>query len=157
MMLTAVIAVVVAWSCRSLAAPQCTHGWILYQSSCYGFGDEDVTWEGAQEFCQLFDSSLAEVETSEENEFLKGIARNRNYASMWLGGTDVFSEGFWIWAGSKQPLGFVDWHTGEPSNSRPGEDCLMLYKSVNYQWNDGPCNTATKFVCETSVEEEIVG
>ncbi|XP_025097818.1 perlucin-like protein isoform X3 [Pomacea canaliculata] len=157
MMLTAVIAVVVAWSCRSLAATQCPHGWIAYQSSCYGFGSDNVTWAEAQMFCMLFGSNLAEIETPEENEFLKSIARNRNYASLWVGGTDEFSEGFWTWSGSQEPIEFRDWHVGEPSSSHGGENCLVLLRIENYQWNDELCKVATKFVCELSADEEIIG
>ncbi|XP_025097819.1 perlucin-like protein [Pomacea canaliculata] len=157
MMLTAVIALAVAWSCHSLAAPQCPHGWFLHQSSCYGFGSENVTWQDAQDFCMLFGSNLAEIETHEENEFLKNIARTRNYASMWVGGTDEFSEGFWIWTRSQEPIEFSDWHVGEPSLSFYGENCLMLYRPLNYQWNDEKCNVATRFVCEKSADEEIIG
>ncbi|KAK7475287.1 hypothetical protein BaRGS_00033434 [Batillaria attramentaria] len=134
----------------SVVDAQCMDGWVRYENSCYGIGDETVTWGGAQEMCQLFDSSLAEVESSDENGFLKEIARNHSYAAVWLGGTDVFSEGRWIWVGSRKLIesGFSDWYPGEP-NAQNGEDCLQLYRNEHYQWNDNACESTAVFFCET--------
>nr|KAG5703315.1 hypothetical protein BaRGS_025557 [Batillaria attramentaria] len=133
-----------------LSDGQCFAGWVQFESSCYGFGEDDVTWAGAESLCRIFDSVLAEVETAAENEFLKTMARNRSYSTLWIGGTDVFSEGYWIWAGSKQPLTFTDWAPGEPNHAGgdTNEDCLQLYAHKGLMWNDEDCRQTTRFVCE---------
>ena len=71
--------------------------------------------------------------------------------ALWLGGTDVFSEGYWVWSGSKVPIqGFTDWFPGEPNHAggATAEDCLQLFVVENMQWNDEDCRLNTRFVCE---------
>ena len=72
--------------------------------------------------------------------------------SLWIGGTDVFSEGYWLWSGSKVPVseGFTDWGPGEPNHAggATNEDCMQLYAHKSYTWNDEDCRLNSRFVCE---------
>ena len=43
----------------------------------------------------------------------------------WTGGTDVITEGEWVWPMTGTPLTlFDDWKEGEPNGHNGGEDCL---------------------------------
>merc|ERR1711879_548322 len=144
------------------ADAQCYPGWIKHGSSCYGIGEENVSWGGAASLCRVFDSNLAEIESSEENDFLKNLALNRSYRALWIGGTDIFSEGQWIWSGSKMPIQeFTDWFPGEPNmaDGPSAEDCLQFFAAERMQWNDETCSMTFPFVCEIRLEgeEEVVG
>ena len=72
--------------------------------------------------------------------------------SLWIGGTDVFSEGYWVWSGSKIPVseGFTNWGPGEPNHAggETNEDCMQLYAHKSYTWNDEDCRLNARFVCE---------
>ncbi|KAK7482928.1 hypothetical protein BaRGS_00025828, partial [Batillaria attramentaria] len=98
--------------------------------------------------CALFGATLAEIEDSAENEFLRGIGKARNYFCPWLGATDTFSEGHWVWASSQTPLGegFTDWGATQPNNHGGREDCLCLYPQ--HGWNDAKCEMHLRYFCE---------
>jgi hypothetical protein len=64
-----------------------------------------------------------------------------------LDGTDEFTDGRWEWASTAQPFDFTNWNPGEP-NGGTTEDCLMTAYSINGKWNDLPCTTAVRFICE---------
>ncbi|KAK7473843.1 hypothetical protein BaRGS_00034894 [Batillaria attramentaria] len=104
------------------------------------------------EVCETFGATLAEVEDSAENEFLKEVARSGGYQGLWLGGTDMFNEGHFVWAGSRRLIrngaGFTDWKLGEPNDHERNEDCLHLYRPYGYRWNDAPCTWHQNFACE---------
>lgn len=54
--------------CKSLPAPSqhgkrpCPPGWIGYQGKCFFFSDEERNWTAAQDFCSLYNASLAIIE-----------------------------------------------------------------------------------------------
>ena len=63
----------------------------------------------------------------------------------------MFSEGYWVWSGSKAPVqGFTDWYPGEPNHAAgaDSEDCMQLSGHENMQWNDVSCRLNAHFVCE---------
>ncbi|CAG5124221.1 unnamed protein product [Candidula unifasciata] len=143
-------------SCRS---PQnCLPGWHFHGGSCYGFGESQVSWGDAQELCYAFKGKLAEIETVEENMFLKNMAKTRQARLTWLGATDIFDEGTWEWASTgKEIFTFEDWAPQQPDEANGGEDCLDFFKDANYQWNDSPCDQAANFLCEAPPQDPIVG
>ncbi|CAG5124224.1 unnamed protein product [Candidula unifasciata] len=124
----------------------CREGWHYFGGSCYGFGESPAAWGAAQAICKVYNGKLAEIETSEENEFLKNLAKGKQADRTLLGGTDIFSEGSWEWSSNGNSLyPLVDWAPGEPND----ENCLNFFKDTNYQWNDSPCDQASYFLCET--------
>ncbi|BFZ25379.1 hypothetical protein BsWGS_28418 [Bradybaena similaris] len=136
----------------------CREGWHFHGGSCYSFGDSLVTWGDAQTICATSNGHLAEIETSEENEFLKNISRTEKVLNTFLGGTDVFDEGVWVWASSGNNIyPFVDWAPGEP-NELQGEDCLVFYGVEDYRWDDFYCNMPANFICEVKATDlPVVG
>ncbi|KAK7473841.1 hypothetical protein BaRGS_00034892, partial [Batillaria attramentaria] len=70
---------------------------------------------------------------------------------MWIGGTDLFSEGHWEWAGNRASLirdGLItDWQSGQPGGNT-GENCMVVSRGYRYKWADFNCNRALPFVCE---------
>nr|KAG5703780.1 hypothetical protein BaRGS_009578 [Batillaria attramentaria] len=126
-----------------------TAGWDGFQSSCYKLVENAMTWAAAKDHCKSLDGKLAEIESLEENEFVKQLARQGE--SAWLGGHDPESDGSWVWdvSGNSIPLQSGDWGEGEPSGNGI---CLQLRKAQNYTWDDVDCDYKLQFVCEISVE-----
>ncbi|KAK7476648.1 hypothetical protein BaRGS_00032123 [Batillaria attramentaria] len=124
---------------------ECPTGWESFGTSCYWLSEEGKTWDEAKTSCEELGATLAEIENSSENDFLKGLGRNR---PIWLGGTDRVVEGQWMWAGSNTPFSFTDWNPGEPNNAR-SEQCLNLWRWQGvYGWNDFKCAFSIIFLCE---------
>ncbi|BFZ25387.1 hypothetical protein BsWGS_28427 [Bradybaena similaris] len=55
----------------------CYQGWHYYQKHSYGLGGDQVTWADAEDVCKEFDSGLAEIETDEENQFIKNLVMSQ--------------------------------------------------------------------------------
>ncbi|CAG5124222.1 unnamed protein product [Candidula unifasciata] len=152
--LTGVVATTVCVQC--LYVQDCRKGWQYFGESCYGFGASRTVWGAAQAICKVYNGKLAEIETFEENEFLKNLAKSKQADRVFLGGTDIFGEGNWEWSSSgKHIFPFVDWVPGEPNDSS-GQDCLILDRQNEYSWDDYSCNMAVYFICEAK-STEIVG
>ncbi|KAK3696106.1 hypothetical protein RRG08_061881 [Elysia crispata] len=145
----------------------CRYGWTYFQGSCYGFGHERMTWPEAEQMCVLYEGTLAEIESKAENDFVKNYLRNNtiliNIYGAWIGGTDIFTEGTWEWAGTKDLIKeFTDWGPNEPNSiGNDGlEDCLAMWKYYDWKWNDEDCHTKQMhFVCETGSNspDNIIG
>uniref|UniRef100_A0A8W8JF97 C-type lectin domain-containing protein n=1 Tax=Magallana gigas TaxID=29159 RepID=A0A8W8JF97_MAGGI len=67
---------------------------------------------------RLGGSSLVEIESAEENNFLKSHIRNTLHreiddrqikSSFWIGGTDFIVEGQWVWISTQKNLTYSDW------------------------------------------------
>ncbi|KAK7492735.1 hypothetical protein BaRGS_00016040, partial [Batillaria attramentaria] len=107
-----------------------------------------ATLQEEQDRCKSLGGKLAEIESSEENTFVKGLAQQAG-RSTWLGGSDMKSEGTWKWESSGNNIQFTDWESRQPDNyGKAGQDCLLLWSSRSYRWDDEWCNRSTYFVCE---------
>ncbi|XP_078338873.1 uncharacterized protein LOC111133342 isoform X2 [Crassostrea virginica] len=90
--------------------------------------------------------SMLERLQTEINELKQNVSASM--ARYWTGGTDQDTEGQWVWASSGNVFRFSDWYSGEPNNAGE-EDCMELRVSMQEKaWNDIPCQTEFKFICE---------
>ncbi|XP_056015831.1 perlucin-like [Ostrea edulis] len=134
----------------------CPDSWYLHGRSCYGFvKDIKTDWIEAGAFCERFSSFLVEVDTKDENDFLRNHI-GTNHDTYWLGATDAFSDGNWIWVGNQRPLTFLGWSPGEPANGA-GAACLTLAGNLNHHWNDDYCDRKYGFICEKEIELAMGG
>ena len=65
----------------------------------------------------------------------------------WLGGSDIVSDGTWVWEDGEDWGGFMSWLFGEPNNLGDNEDCLVMGYSTG-NWNDLTCTAARAHVCK---------
>ncbi|KAJ8317752.1 hypothetical protein KUTeg_005656 [Tegillarca granosa] len=66
--------------------------------------------------------------------------------NIWIDGNDAAREGTWLyWTG--EPLGFSDWYPGQPNHR--DADCLEMYRSFDYRWDDYACSGRRFFICES--------
>ncbi|CAG5127967.1 unnamed protein product [Candidula unifasciata] len=149
----ATILLVVAVNCDV-----CYRGWEYNEGSCYGFSDTQVSWAEAARVCQIFNGNLAEIDSEEENDFVKEFLQSRGGPEkVWIGATDIFNEGTFEWlSNGGRPLNFTDWQRGQPTDGGShGQDCLDLIEKNNYTWADDSCTSQYNFICEIPpIEEE---
>ncbi|KAL4238854.1 hypothetical protein ACF0H5_003561 [Mactra antiquata] len=129
------------WS--SVAATNCPDLWIPYQGSCYRFGHKHLSFFEAQHYCEQHNGHLVHIESTSEIGFLKEFMDHDKDTNWWIGLTDDDIEGQWVWYGTSVMPEVTDWHTGEPNNSGPGEDCAQYYiynGGASWSWNDAACN-----------------
>ncbi|RUS74423.1 hypothetical protein EGW08_017817 [Elysia chlorotica] len=116
---------------------ECRIGWKLYQGYCYGLARERLSWSEAQNVCSAYGGSLAEVHSKLESDFIKSLFVNASISNevdgVWIGGSDIFSEGSWEWVGSKISITeYTDWGPNEPNSivANGREDCLSMWKDM---------------------------
>ena len=86
-----------------------------------------------------------EPRNQEQFEISKRFAReNENVHFIWLGGSDVLSEGSWLWDSDQSPINMTQfWADNQPSSS--AENCIMMAYGG---FHDLPCWQLRPFVCQ---------
>merc|ERR1712002_463052 len=118
----------------------CRSGWYYHEGSCYGVGGQQVQWSEAQEFCEMYNGNLAEITSKSENDFIITLTKKvPDHDHVWIGGTDIFSEGNWEWIGTKNSIDeYNNWAPGQPDHqgNSEGEDCLVFRGDSQGVWHD---------------------
>ena len=70
-------------------------------------------------------------------------------ADVWLGATDQVTEDVWLWVTGASIDPYVNWRSGEPSNSGGIEHCMVLEDdTLDATWDDRPCDEDYPLLCE---------
>ncbi|XP_037702494.1 C-type lectin domain family 4 member E isoform X2 [Choloepus didactylus] len=127
----------------------CPLKWEHFQSSCYFFSTDTLTWTSSVKNCSGMGGHLVVINTEEEQKFLfRKKPREREF---YIGLTDQVKEGQWQWVDGtpfKESLSF--WDAGEPNNLATVEDCATIRDSSNpkQNWNDVTCLFYLFRICE---------
>ena len=113
------------------------------------FGKYDINWNGynwtsAHLFCQLSGGHLATFETQEEFNAINFTHYTTN--AFWIGLSDIFTEGQYIWNYTGQAPSYSAWDNYKPTLST-GYDCVTVYGRTN-KWGNWPCSYSIDSVCE---------
>ncbi|XP_033759003.1 perlucin-like protein [Pecten maximus] len=132
----------------------CPQGWVQGPRSCYFFSQFGGTWADANSVCQGFHGKLAEPVEEDSYQFLSSVSKNETsyHRPFFLGGSDMFVEGIWMWSTTKSLISKIHWVPGGPHDSVNDEDCLTL---IEGSLNDVTCTSNNWFICELESEEEI--
>ncbi len=117
-----------------------------YGDHVYMFCDDALTWTAGRAVCQSYGYDLTTVNDSSENTWLVDIAYFFYVGKWWTGYTDAATEGTWLWANGESAT-YTNWHSGEPNNVG-NEDCMQLGRFGSYTWNDEPCTSPFRYICE---------
>lgn len=66
-------------------------------------------------------------------------------------------DGNWVWFPRRENVTFTDWESGQPDSNTNGdgaEDCVHLWNTEGYRWNDSKCNFRFYTVCEENNRDE---
>lgn len=99
----------------------------------YVYYADKTTWYAANAFCEAQGGHLITITSQEENDLLTFLCGEDD---IWLGATDVKTEGQWEWI-TGEPFEYANWNSGEPNNAAVNieysEHYLMTYE---IGWND---------------------
>jgi len=118
---------------------------------CYQLLDQPagLTYAQARKACADQGSNVVAVSSAQENAVVMSLLGQpvgdltHTSAAVWIGlrraaaGSPAF-----VW-NSGQPLTYVNWAPGEPSNHNSNEDCAVIWRpslAGAGQWNDTPCD-----------------
>lgn len=98
------------------------------------------TYVDAKAACAAMSAHLAYIKDAALDSVAETFVGSAN---TFIGLTDLAVEGSFVWDDGT-PLGFANWHTGEPNNGGSGgyqEDCVIIAGArVGAQWDDRPCD-----------------
>ncbi|XP_039645018.1 C-type lectin domain family 4 member E-like [Perca fluviatilis] len=144
---------------------KCPDSWHQFETKCYYFSSQQLTWSSSRAWCQTRGGDLLVVNSQPEQRFVFESSRAVEASSsrLWIGLTDAEEEGEWSWVDgsplnsdlqfwlSRAGLGMEpdDWKVDDPL----GEDCAHIDTSENAlkSWMDGSCKTAYRWICEKNV------
>ncbi|CAC5411766.1 MRC [Mytilus coruscus] len=132
--------------------PSCTECF-SYASSTYKVIEDTLNWEMARDNCYDLGGKLVEMETQDENDFIKSTltVRNANITGnkiYYLGGFKFKPDEDIRWVSTpSQEMAFVDMAPGEPNNPN-SELCLGAINYYDFQWIDLPCAWLNPYICE---------
>nr|XP_022294432.1 perlucin-like [Crassostrea virginica] len=140
------------------AGVSCPPNWSHHAQSCYLFVTGlKAEWIKAVSFCRELNAQIVAIETENENKFLRNyLSHNHTHETFWIGGTDAFSEGHWVWVTTLEPFEYVDWAPQEPNQGAQCQ-CMTLAPREAFHWNDDICHNQYDFICEKEAELSMTG
>ena len=72
---------------------------------------------------------------------------------MWLGISDIATEGRWVSAQVGTAVTYTPWSKGEPSGGK-SENCGMLQERTGL-WNDISCYKNLNYICEREGNSQV--
>ncbi|XP_027626910.1 C-type lectin domain family 4 member E isoform X2 [Tupaia chinensis] len=127
----------------------CPLNWEHFQSSCYFFSTNTMSWTASVKNCSFMGAHLVVINTEEEQVFL--FHKKPKRREFFIGLTDQVVEGQWQWVdGTPFTESLSFWDVGEPNNLVTVEDCVSIRDSSNSRqnWNDLPCFYNMFRICE---------
>ena len=116
-------------------------------SGCYLFHGFKSSWYDSKRECRQSGGHLVEIGSPEEQEALIWELRRQGLVGydapvygFWIGLTDIFHDGTWVWDHQGQPLNFSAWASTEPNNERGVQHCVaMNIRREGGEWDDVGC------------------
>ncbi|KAM9684015.1 natural killer cells antigen CD94 isoform 1-T1 [Dama dama] len=115
----------------------CQEKWIGYQSNCYFISNELKTWKDSRDFCVSHNSSLLQIQTRNELDFMKFST-----SYYWIGLSYSEEHHAWLWEDNStlsQDLVHL-FHTVNPKN------CIMYSPSGSAL--DEDCESTYSYICK---------
>ena len=128
------------------AMASCSPPWKSLDTGCYLFQEWNSTWYNARRECKQVDSQ--EQQDAIMNEIDARGWDGQTHFGFWIGLTDIFHDGTWVWDNLGKPLNFSNWASGEPNNYDGVQHCVAtkVWGSEDDfvgdgKWDDISCKT----------------
>ncbi|KAI6647380.1 Low affinity immunoglobulin epsilon Fc receptor-like [Oopsacas minuta] len=106
-----------------------------------------INWMGSSQQCQNIGYDLATVSSAEEKALIVSIRTNPS--NSWIGLYSPSSDNTFVWIDGSDST-YRDWNPGEPSG---GTDCVEMYGTGDYFWNDLGCSqNLNSYICSSNVD-----
>ncbi|XP_072020400.1 macrophage mannose receptor 1-like [Amphiura filiformis] len=126
----------------------CPAGWTAYQSSCYWFNTNALTWSDAKQDCQSQGAHLVVINDRYENGYVSAqLGLQTLKFSFWTGLNDIAKPGTYEWVDGS-PITFTNWAVGQPSDAFG--NCVIADAGVSSSgyWFNFNCDDTHAYVCE---------
>eukprot|EP00058_Branchiostoma_floridae_P007819 XP_002593307.1 hypothetical protein BRAFLDRAFT_83855 [Branchiostoma floridae] len=147
------------------ARVRCETGWHKYDSHCYVFMEQEVSWTDGHNICMQNGAHLVSIRNFMENMFIRSLIPSGITKIVWIGLENVHKNKDWWTDGSR--LSYTNWAPDEPNNDHvaswfEGENCGSMFSRTGKtflfglfgpvkergQWNDADCDHLYPFICK---------
>jgi hypothetical protein len=143
--------------CSATAAQTTTLQWVHNPANGHFYAaSPPLSWTDAELLAQTYGGHLATVRNATENAWLASTF-STGLECLWIGLNDAQTEGVFVWS-SGEPVQYLNWAPGEPTNGLGIEDWCHLalpWAGTQYAalWNDSPnAPTAYGYTCRGILE-----
>merc|ERR1719356_1543616 len=135
------------------AMASCSPPWKSLDTGCYLFQEWNSTWYNARRECKQSGGYLVEIDSRDEQDAIMAEIEDRgwdghSHYGFWIGLTDIFHDGTWVWDNLGKPLDYSNWASGEPNNYNGAQHCVAMkvWGAVDdgendFRWDDISCDT----------------
>ncbi|KAK3891310.1 hypothetical protein Pcinc_004825 [Petrolisthes cinctipes] len=119
--------------------------------------EQKLSWTDSRRWCQVRGGDLAQP-TGDLISFMQQVHQlflpyvgSARHEGVWMGASDIASEGQWFWLSGTQLPNNFPWDGIEPNSSGGNEDCLEIIcrrDGITFSYNDQRCMRLRYFVCE---------
>eukprot|EP01083_Nonionella_stella_P312736 1119673_1 len=119
------------------------------------------TWFGAKLYCEQLNSSLASVQSSEENTELTDLCLSASSLYCFIGLNDLSVEGQYEWVDATI-YSYSNWNPGQPEDGGAtgvSQDCTVLATGDKTGWHDTWCDKEYNyaFICNAPNNQPVHG
>ena len=126
------------------AMTDCNPPWVSLETGCYLFRQSNSTWYESRGECQQSGGYLIEIDSHDEHQAIVDEIHRRGWGmdlGFWIGLTDIFHDGTWVWDHLGRPLDFSKWAPGEPNNLNGLQHCAAIDPYFGSYWTDVSCDS----------------
>ncbi|XP_058520524.1 secretory phospholipase A2 receptor isoform X2 [Ochotona princeps] len=128
-------------------ATHCEPGWEPYHRNCYKLHKEGKAWNEALHACLSSNSTLADIRSLAEVEFLITFLGNENASETWIGlSSNTFPVSF-EWSNGSSVI-FTNWHKLEPQIFPNRSQLCVSAEQSEGHWKVTNCEETHFYICK---------
>ncbi|KAM5280111.1 secretory phospholipase A2 receptor [Ctenodactylus gundi] len=128
-------------------ATHCEPGWNPYNRNCYKLQKEEKTWNEALHSCQSDNSTLIDIASLAEMEFLITLLGDENATETWIGLNNKKNPVSFEWSNGSSVI-FTNWHTLEPRIFPNGSKLCVSAEHSDGKWKVKSCDETFFYTCK---------
>ncbi|XP_036740081.2 secretory phospholipase A2 receptor isoform X2 [Manis pentadactyla] len=128
-------------------ATHCEPGWNPHNRNCYRLQKEERTWGEALHSCQSNNSTLTDIASLAEVEFLVTLLGDENASETWIGLSSNKIPVSFEWSNGSS-ITFTNWHSLEPQIFPNRSQLCVSAEQSEGHWKVKNCEETLSFVCK---------
>ncbi|XP_064594774.1 uncharacterized protein LOC135461554 [Liolophura sinensis] len=127
---------------------RCPEGSIRIGLNCYKVILKPEPQPDAEEDCRKMGGGLVSIHSQYEQYVIgRYLDSQTEILNPWIGFVERGVDGEYSWS-DKSEVNYKNWGNKQPSDKVDKNNCVLMVKHDNYQWNDQNCEQELPYLCE---------